>query len=270
MPALITATGVSRDYALPRTELFSPRRVRHALVDASLEVAEGESLAVIGESGSGKSTLIRALLALGGGGPGEIRVQGRLVVPGSARSLRWLRAQTGIVFQEPYASLDPRRTVGWTIAEPLRALGIRGDHRARVREVLARVGLHDWRADNYPHELSGGQRQRVALARAIVHGPKILIGDEPLSALDVTIRAQILDLLRELRASLGLTVILVSHDIGLVQRFSDRLVVLTDGRIVESGDVATVLAAPQHPYTRRLLSSVPSLLDDTPPERSPS
>ena len=261
MTALITARGVSRDYALPRTEPFAPRRVRHALIDADLQVREGESLAVIGESGSGKSTLIRALLALDGGGRGEIAFDGRPVLPGSARSLRWLRAQTGVVFQEPYASLDPRRTVGWTIAEPLRALGIRGDHRQRVREVLARVGLHDRRAGDYPHELSGGQRQRVALARAIVHGPRVLVGDEPLSALDVTIRAQILELLRELRAQLGLTVILVSHDIGLVQRFSDRLVVLKDGRIVETGDAGAVLAAPEHPYTRRLLDSVPTLIE---------
>ncbi|GAB3595687.1 ABC transporter ATP-binding protein [Microbacterium tumbae] len=262
MSALITVSGLSRDYALPRTELFAPRQVRHALVDADLEVREGESLAIIGESGSGKSTLIRALLALDGGGQGEILFDGRRVEPGGARSLRWLRAQTGIVFQEPYASLDPRRTVGWSIAEPLRALGIRGDHRVLVRDVLARVGLHDWRAGNYPHELSGGQRQRVALARAIVHGPKVLIGDEPLSALDVTIRAQILDLLRELRAQLGLTIVLVSHDIGLVQRFSDRLVVLKDGRIVETGEVDEVLAEPRHPYTRRLLDSVPTLIEE--------
>ncbi|MHC9043160.1 ABC transporter ATP-binding protein [Microbacterium saperdae] len=261
MTSLITARGVSRDYALPRAELFTPRQLRHALIDADLDVREGESLAIIGESGSGKSTLIRALLALDGGGSGEIEFAGRRVVPGSVRSLRWLRAQTGVVFQEPYASLDPRRTVGWIIAEPLRALGIRGDHRRIVREVLARVGLHGWRADNYPHELSGGQRQRVALARAIVHGPKVLVGDEPLSALDVTIRAQILELLRDLRAQLGLTVILVSHDIGLVQRFSDRLVVLESGRIVEAGEVDTVLAAPQHPYTRRLLDSVPTLIE---------
>lgn len=261
MSALITARGVSRDYALPRTELFAPRHVRHALVDADLEVREGETLAIIGESGSGKSTLIRALLALDEGGPGEIVFDGRPVVPGSVRSLRWLRAQVGVVFQEPYASLDPRRTVGWIVAEPLRALGIRGDHRKIVAEVLARVGLHRWRADNYPHELSGGQRQRVALARAIVHGPRVLVGDEPLSALDVTIRAQILDLLRELREQLGLTVLLVSHDIGLVQRFADRLVVLEDGRIVEAGEVAGVLAAPRHPYTRRLLDSVPSLIE---------
>lgn len=262
MNALITLEGVSRDYALPRTELFARRQVRHALVDADMVVHEGESLAIIGESGSGKSTLIRALLALDDGGRGEIRFGGRRVEPGSARSLRWLRAQTGIVFQEPYASLDPRRTVGWSIAEPLRALGIRGDHRRSVRDVLARVGLHHWRADNYPHELSGGQRQRVALARAIVHGPKLLIGDEPLSALDVTIRAQILELLRELRAELALTVILVSHDIGLVQQFSDRLVVLTDGRIVETGDVDDVLRAPAHAYTRRLLDSVPALIEE--------
>src|SRR5690606_21784136 len=147
-----------------------------------------------------------------------------------ARSLHWLRRQTGLVFQDPYASLDPRMTAGRIIAEPLWALDIPGDHRARVREVLQQVGLEPDMAERHPHEFSGGQRQRVALARAIAHRPRILVGDEPLSALDVTVRAQILDLFATLRREEGLTLILVSHDIGVVQNLADTVAVMKDGR----------------------------------------
>jgi peptide/nickel transport system ATP-binding protein len=164
-----------------------------------------------------------------------------------------------VVFQDPYSSLDPRMSVGRTVAEPLRALGIDGDRRALVRTALADVGLDPALADRYPHELSGGQRQRVALARAIIHRPRLLVGDEPLSALDVTVRAQILDLLRRLHAELGLTLVLVSHDIGLVQHFAQRVVVMRQGEIVETGAAAAVLAAPRHPYTRELIAAVPRL-----------
>lgn len=261
MTALLTARGLTRDYRLPKTRLIEPARYRHALVDLDLDVKEGETLAIIGESGSGKSTLTRLLLALDRPTAGEVRFDGRRVEWESTRQLRWLRAQTGVVFQDPYASLDPRFTVEDIIAEPLRALRIAGDHRALVSAVLDRVGLPAWRLEQYPHELSGGQRQRVALARAIVHGPRLLVGDEPLSALDVTIRAQILELLRELHRELGLTIVLVSHDIGLVKHFAQRVVVMKDGRAVESGDTATVLADPQQDYTRELLAAVPRLVE---------
>ena len=182
-----------------------------------------------------------------------------------AQSLHWLRRETGIVFQDPYASLDPRMSVGRIIAEPLWALGIDGDRRARVREVLEDVGLEPDMADRFPHEFSGGQRQRIAIARAIVHRPQLLVGDEPLSALDVTVRAQILELLGELRARDGLTLLLVSHDIGVVQNLCDEVVVMKDGRIVEEGPTEKVLLQPQVAYTRRLLASIP-VID---PARSP-
>ncbi|MGB4778298.1 ABC transporter ATP-binding protein [Microbacterium sp.] len=260
-PALVTGRGLGKRYVLPKESLFSRSAYRDAVIDVDIDLYEGETTAIIGESGSGKSTLLRLVLGLARPTTGEARFDGRLVEPGAPSRLRWLRGATGIVLQDPYASLDPRFTVAQTIAEPLEALRRPGDHAARVREVLGQVGLPAWRAEQYPHELSGGQRQRVALARAIVHHPRLLVGDEPLSALDVTVRAQILDLLRTLRESLGLTIVLVSHDIGLVQHVADRVIVMKDGRVVETGRTADVLRAPGHDYTRTLLASVPRLID---------
>lgn len=262
MTALIAARGLRREYRLPRRDLFLAAPIRQALRGVDLDVAERESLAIIGESGSGKSTLVRLLLALDRPTGGTVEYRGRTVEAGSARSLHWLRRDTGIVFQDPYASLDPRMTAGQIIAEPLQALRIAGNHRSRVAEVLEAVGLDAAQGSRYPHEFSGGQRQRIALARAIVHGPSLLIGDEPLSALDVTVRAQILELLATLHRELDLTIVLVSHDIGLVQHLSDRVVVMKDGEIVEQGTASEVLEAPQHPYTRSVLDSVPSLILD--------
>lgn len=257
---LIRARGLARRYALPRETPFAPRRQTTALSPTDLDVARGEALGLIGESGSGKSTLIRLLLGLDRPTAGTVEVDGRCVdAAAPARSLHWLRRETGIVFQDPYASLDPRMTVGRIIAEPLWALGIEGDRRARVHEVLADVGLEPDMADRYPHEFSGGQRQRIALARAIVHRPTVLVGDEPLSALDVTVRAQILELLARLRQRDGLTLVLVSHDIGVVQSLCDTVAVMKDGEIVERGATADVLRRPQHAYTRRLLAAIPTL-----------
>jgi len=259
MTALLTAHGLSRDYHQPREGLFARPLVRPALRDVDLTVEHGEALAIIGESGSGKSTLVRLLLALDRPTTGTVEFEGRPVLPGSARSLRWLRRETGIVLQDPYASLDPRMSVGAIVAEPLEALHIDGDRRAMVERILERVGLDADSIDRYPHEFSGGQRQRIALSRALVHGPRLLVGDEPLSALDVTVRAQILELLRELRHDLGLSMILVSHDIGLVYHLCERVMVMKDGIVVESGPTLEVLQNPQHPYTRQLIAAVPTL-----------
>jgi peptide/nickel transport system ATP-binding protein len=258
MTALIEARGLTRRHPLPKESLFERRRFATALEDADLTVLEGEAVGVIGESGSGKTTLVRLLLALDAPTAGTVSFDGRLVdAQASARSLHWLRRETGIVFQDPYASLDPRMNVGRIVGEPLWALGIEGDRRARVREVLERVGLDAEMSERYPHEFSGGQRQRIALARAIVHRPRVLFGDEPLSALDVTVRAQVLDQLRDLRRDEGMTLVLVSHDIGVVQNLCDAVVVMKDGHIVESGPTARVLEHPQHEYTRHLLASIP-------------
>jgi len=255
---LIRARGLTRRYPAPKTRLFERQSFTTGLEDADIDVREGSAVGLIGESGSGKSTLVRLLLGLDAASSGTVEFDGRRVdATAPARSLHWLRRQTGIVFQDPYASLDPRMSVGRIVGEPLWALGIDGDRRARVRDVLVDVGLDAGMADRYPHEFSGGQRQRIALARAIVHRPRILVGDEPLSALDVTVRAQILELLGELRVRDGLTLVMVSHDIGVVQNLCDEVVVMKDGRVVEEGPTEKVLLQPQVSYTRRLLASIP-------------
>lgn len=255
---LLRARDLSRRFPLPRSSLFETKKWTTALDDADVTIDAGRAVGIIGESGSGKSTLIRLLLALDAPTTGTVTFDGRPVdARAGARALHWLRRETGIVFQDPYASLDPRMSVGRIIAEPLWALGIEGDRRARVSEVLTSVGLDAEMADRFPHEFSGGQRQRIALARAIVHRPRLLVGDEPLSALDVTVRAQILELLRELRRTENLTLVMVSHDIGVVQNLCDEVIVMKDGRIVEEGPTEKVLLAPQVAYTRRLLASIP-------------
>lgn len=257
---ILHTRGLSRTYLTPRTRGFGGAERTAGLVDVDLSVRAGSAVGIIGESGSGKSTLVRLLLGLDTPSAGTVEVDGLPVdARGSARSLHWLRRATGVVFQDPYASLDPRMRVGRIVGEPLWALGIDGDRGARVREVLAQVGLDADMAERYPHEFSGGQRQRIALARAIVHRPRILVGDEPLSALDVTVRAQILRLLARLRSEEQLTLVLVSHDIGVVQNVCDQVVVMKDGRIVEQGPTEKVLLQPQAAYTRRLLASVPTL-----------
>ncbi|MCT1366202.1 MULTISPECIES: ABC transporter ATP-binding protein [unclassified Microbacterium] len=260
--SLIEARGLRRDFVLPKRTAFERTRRQTALEPTDLDVPEGASVGIIGESGSGKSTLVRLLLGLDRPTAGSVSVDGRTVdATASARSLHWLRRQTGLVFQDPYASLDPRMTAGQIVREPLWALGIDGDHRARVREVIAQVGLDPEMGDRYPHEFSGGQRQRIALARALVHRPRILVGDEPLSALDVTVRAQILELLAELRVADEFTLLLVSHDIGVVQNLCDTVVVMKDGRIVERGPTRDVLLHPSADYTRTLLSAIPVIPD---------
>ncbi len=255
---LMSGRGLSRRFRQRGSRLLEPARETTALEDADIDVFEGSAVGIIGESGSGKSTLVRLLLGLDVPSSGTVTVAGRPVdARASARSLHWLRRETGVVFQDPYASLDPRMSIGRIVGEPLWALDVAGDRRARVREVLESVGLEAAMADRYPHEFSGGQRQRIALARAIVHRPRILVGDEPLSALDVTVRAQILELLRELRQREQLTLVMVSHDIGVVQNLCDEVIVMKDGRIVEEGPTEKVLLEPQVAYTRRLLASIP-------------
>lgn len=261
--SLIETRGLSRAFPVPKRTMFERAQTQTALHPADLDIAAGESIGIIGESGSGKSTLVRLLLGLDRPTAGTVRIDGKEVdAAASARSLHWLRRETGLVFQDPYASLDPRMTAGQIIAEPLWALDVPGDRRARVHEVLGQVGLDAGMAGRYPHEFSGGQRQRVAIARAIVHRPRILIGDEPLSALDVTVRAQIIEVLSHLLEAEELTLILVSHDIGVVQNLCDTVAVMKDGRIVERGTTADVLLHPQQEYTRRLLAAIPVIPGD--------
>ncbi|GGL31339.1 ABC transporter ATP-binding protein [Nocardia jinanensis] len=255
-PALVEASGLSRSFRLPRTTLRGAAPVRHAVREVDLSLTEGARLGIVGESGSGKSTLLRLLLALDRPDSGEVRYRGR---PVAGRRLAWFRREVQMVPQDPLNSLDPRAVVGDSIAEPLECLRIPGDHDTRVTELLVAVGLEPDAARRYPHEFSGGQRQRIAIARALAPHPGVLVADEPFSALDATVRGQIIDLVRSLVDGFGLSLILVSHDIGVVQQLCDRLLVMREGAIVEDGVTETVLFAPRHPYTRELLRAVPVL-----------
>ena len=228
---------------------------------SSLESSRGEVVALVGGSGSGKTTLGRAIAGLVKPTGGEILFDGRSIVRGE-RGLDWdYRLNCQMVFQDPYSSLDPRMTIGALVGEALRLVpDMRRREKAdRVSEVLAEVGLGDGFADRYPHELSGGQRQRVAIARAVVRRPAFVIADEPVSALDVTVRAQVLDLFAELQERHGFSCLFISHDLGVVEQVADRVIVMQDGRIVEEGDRDTIFDRPQDPYTRRLLSAIPAL-----------
>ncbi|RSM38753.1 ABC transporter ATP-binding protein [Amycolatopsis balhimycina DSM 5908] len=230
------------------------RRDVHALRGVSFDVEAGQRFGIVGESGSGKSTLVRLLAALDKPTAGTVSFQGTRIDNLPERKLRFLRSELQIVFQDPMGSLDPRMRVLDIISEPL---GRREPD--RVAELLAAVGLPADAAGRYPHQFSGGQRQRISIARALAPNPSVLIADEPVSALDVSVRGQILDLLGSLVEQFALTLIFVSHDLGVVRHVCDRVAVMRRGEIVELGDVAQVYDAPRHEYTRELLAAAPNL-----------
>lgn len=239
-----------------------PRPVT-AVDRVSFEVPRGQRLGIVGESGSGKSTLVAMMAALSRPTSGEITFQQSSIVGRSEHELAWLRRGVQMVFQDPRSSLDPRMKVADIITEPLRSRIWRGtdrpDPRSRLDELMRQVGLDPADADCYPHQFSGGQRQRIAIARALAPRPQVLIADEAVSALDVSVRAQVLNLITDLVAQHNLTLLFVSHDLSVVRHLCDSLVVLRAGRIVESGPVQQVYADPQDRYTRQLLASVPRL-----------
>ncbi|AJE39163.1 ABC transporter ATP-binding protein [Streptomyces nodosus] len=232
-----------------------------AVEDVSLTVEAGHSLALVGESGAGKTTLLRLLLGLSRPTAGQVLFDGAELSPRDRRQMRLFRRSVQCVFQDPYSSLDPRRRVGAIVAEPLRSLGIetRAGAAPRVAAALEQVGLPADAAERYPHEFSGGQRQRIAIARATVCRPRVLLADEPVSALDVTTRVKVVELLAELKQEQGLTLVMVSHDLSVVASLCERTAVLERGHVVEQGTTAQVLGDPGHPYTRRLIDSVPRL-----------
>jgi peptide/nickel transport system ATP-binding protein len=258
-PIVVETRGLVRDYARPRTSLRRRSQRVHALRGVDLTVRQGDRFGIVGESGSGKSTLARMLVALDEPTAGSVRFEGAEIGGRSERDLHDLRRRAQIVFQDPLGSLDPRMRVRDLLLEPLRSLAVPGDHGARVRELLGLVGLAPEASTRYPHQFSGGQRQRIAIARALAPGPSLLVADEPVSALDVSLRAQILDLLRGLTDELGLTLVFISHDLSVVRYLCDRVAVMLDGAIVEIGTTAEVYGSPQHPYTRALLAAVPTL-----------
>jgi ABC-type glutathione transport system ATPase component len=249
------AMGLPRSYRGARSGVA-------AVDDVSLELAAGETLAIVGESGSGKTTLARMLLRLIEPDSGELLIDGRDFLAARGAALRALRREMQMVFQDPFASLDPRMRVGEIVGEPLEIHepGLaRGARRARVAEVLRAVGLGEDAVARYPHEFSGGQRQRIGIARALVLRPRLVVADEPVSALDVSVGAQILELLQNLQRDFALTYLLISHSLPVVAQLATRIAVMQGGRIVETGAAAQILGAPAHPYTQSLIAAIPVL-----------
>lgn len=262
MNPVLEARNISRFYPLPRRSLFGGRERLQAVQNVSLQVAPGEVLGIVGESGSGKSTLARLLMALEPSDTGDIRWLGQTMSALNQPQIAPHRRHIQMVFQDPFGSLDPRMRILDSVAEPLDVAEPqlhREERRARVLAMLDRVGLGEEALMRYPHQFSGGQRQRIAIARALITHPKIVIADEPVSALDVSIQAQILNLLVDLRAEFGLSLVFISHDLGIIRYLADRVMVMKNGVVVEEGNTEAVFAAPQHDYTRRLIAAMPVL-----------
>lgn len=248
--------------ALDGVSVRYPGAPRDTVTDISFEVAEGESIGLVGESGAGKSTILKTMLGILRPSAGTVLHRGEELRYRDRDQMRAFRGDVQTVFQDPYSSLDPRARVGTSVAEPLRSLGIEADRGARERivaELLRSVGLPADAADRYPAAFSGGQRQRIAIARALAPNPALLLADEPVSALDMSVRTKIIDLLRAQRENRDLAMVLVSHDLSIVAALCDSILVLQNGTVVERGEAQTVLTAPEHPYTRQLLAAIPRL-----------
>ena len=248
------------------TRYVTNGRTLNAVDGVCLDVGPGETVGLVGESGCGKSTLGKTILRLLRPAEGSIRIRGNELADLGQHALLPFRRQMQMVFQDPFASLNPRQTVGTLLSTPLKVHGVRGRavRRGRVLEMMDRVGLSSAAFGRYPHEFSGGQRQRIGIARALILQPSLVVCDEPVSALDLSIQAQILNLLVDLKRSLGLSYLFISHDLSVVRYFADRVLVMYLGRIVESADHAALWQAPKHPYTRALLAAVPQADPDRP------
>ncbi len=260
--ALLQVRDLVRDYALPRKSLFGPRPHFRAVDKVSFDIFPGQTLGLVGESGSGKSTLARTILGLEPAQSGGVQILGQNPYSLKNAHRAAVRRAVQVVFQDPYGSFNPRHPVHRVIDEPMyllrEELNAR-DRRKRVDEVLEAVGLTAADGEKYPHEFSGGQRQRIAIARALTTRPKLIVADEPVSALDVSVRAQVLDLLAELRERFGLAYLFISHDLSIVRAITDHVMVMSGGKIVEQGETTQVLDKPRHPYTRLLVAAAPSL-----------
>jgi peptide/nickel transport system ATP-binding protein len=255
---LLEVKGLSQTYALPRSTWFEPKASLQALHRIDFELASGKSLGIVGESGSGKSTLARLIMALEKPSEGKVIFKGHDLNALTPHQLREIRPQFQMVFQDPYSALDPRQTVLQIVSEPLH-----GKTKKEMKELaeasLAEVGLRSSDLDKYPHEFSGGQRQRIAIARALITRPSLIVADEPLSALDVSVQAQVLNLMMDLQDKHGLSYVLVSHDLAVVNLMCDDVMVLQDGVMVEYASSEELFKNPQHPCTQKLLSAVPGL-----------
>ena len=268
---LLEVVGLEKTFTLARPNLFAARPRRHAVAGVSFAVQAGRSFGIVGESGSGKSTLARAAMALLRPTAGEVRLEGRSLFAMSRRELKAARAHFQMIFQDPYGSLDPRQTVARIVAEPLANLEpiSAAARRGRVAEALAAVGLDAAAARKFPHEFSGGQRQRVAIARALITRPKLVVADEPVSALDVSIQAQVLNVMSDLQRDAGVTYLLISHDLAVVGHICEEIAVMFQGRFVETGPSDAILTTPAHPYARELVDAAPTLGDAFPKRVAP-
>jgi peptide/nickel transport system ATP-binding protein len=257
---LLEVRGLTKHFPLPRDGFFGAHRVVHAVDGVDLDVAQGETVGLVGESGCGKSTLARVIVRIFEPTSGSIVFAGEDISSASSAAIRPLRRRMQMVFQDPYSSLNPRMTVGEILGEPMRFHGIASgsaDTAARIAEILDVVGLSPKAAARYPHEFSGGQRQRISIARALAVRPDFIIADEPISALDVNIQAQIINLLVDLQERFGLTYLFIAHDLAVVRHISDRIVVLYLGKVMEVAPAEELFSSPLHPYTRHLISAVP-------------
>jgi ABC-type oligopeptide transport system ATPase subunit len=258
---LLSVRGLVKHFPIERGVMLRRKLGAVRAVDGvEFDVMRGETFGIVGESGSGKSTTARLIARLIDPTAGEVRFAGRDITALRGGALKPVRRELQMVFQDPHSSLNPRKTVGAIVSEPLlihRVHPDRVDRRRAVAELLELVGLHPEHHNRYPHEFSGGQRQRIGIARALALGPKLLIADEPVSALDVSIQAQVLNLLRDLQRRLGLTMVFISHDLSVIRHMCDRIAVMHDGRIVELQSNEALYGAPRDPYTRELLAAVP-------------
>jgi len=257
---LLEVRGVTKHFPVPRQGFFEPHQVVHAVDGVDLDVAQGETVGIVGESGCGKSTLARLIARIHAPTAGSIVFAGQDISNASAATIRPLRRRMQMVFQDPYSSLNPRMTLGETLGEPLRFHGVThgtAETAERIAEILELVGISPRAVRRYPHEFSGGQRQRISIARALAVRPDFIVADEPISALDVNIQAQIINLLVDLQERFGLTYLFIAHDLAVVRHISDRIVVLYLGKVMESAATDELFAAPLHPYTRHLISAVP-------------
>jgi oligopeptide transport system ATP-binding protein len=257
---LVEVTDLVKHFPIKKGLLIDREVDQVRAVDGvSFDVPRGQTLGLVGESGSGKSTVCRVMLQLLAPTSGSVRFEGQEIAGLSRRRMRPLRRQMQMIFQDPQASLNPRKRIGQIVGDPLKLQGLASGRelRTQVQELLERVGLSPEHYDRYPHEFSGGQRQRIGIARAIALKPKLVVADEPVSALDVSIQAQIVNLLDDLQDEFGLTYLFVAHDIGVVRHISDRIAVMHDGKIVEEGSADQVCEHPGDDYTKKLLAAVP-------------
>jgi oligopeptide/dipeptide ABC transporter ATP-binding protein len=266
---LLEIKNLSKKFTAPGTGLFSRnKRVVHAVSDVTLNLAEGETLGLVGESGCGKSTLGRTLLKLYEPTSGQIIFSGQDITNLSQREMKPLRSQMQIIFQDPYSSLNPRHTVGEIVGASLRIhrKSLKSSEKSEIQQLMERVGLNPEHINRYPHEFSGGQRQRIGIARAIALRPRFIVCDEPVSALDVSIQAQVINLLDDLKRDFGLSYIFIAHNLSVVQHISDRVAVMYLGKVVEVARTQDLYTSSKHPYTRALLSAIP--VPDPEKERS--